>query len=208
PALTALLPEKRCRALVVRCERASICGRPNAAVCCVLKKNGRVKASIVASPATCRKGNACGAALGLFGTTDACAADATCAGTPSTSTTTTTVTVPGNTTSTTASATGPTPTPTTLPTSSLPAVSLTGCASSGYVAPVTVGSQTFALVVDSGSTTLGVAATACAGCARAGVSPLYSAGPDATDLAIMTSETFGDGSSWSGTVFRDGVSLA
>src|SRR5262249_31551590 len=68
PALTALLPEKRCRALVVRCERASICGRPNAAVCCVLKKNGRVKASIVASPATCRKGNACRAALGLFGT--------------------------------------------------------------------------------------------------------------------------------------------
>ena len=34
PSVTNLLPEKRCRALVLRCESASICGKPNAAVCC------------------------------------------------------------------------------------------------------------------------------------------------------------------------------
>src|SRR5262249_45231616 len=47
PELEALLPDKRCRTLVLQCERASICGRPNAAVCCVTRRNG-VKASIVA----------------------------------------------------------------------------------------------------------------------------------------------------------------
>ncbi len=200
--LTALLPERRCRALVRQCERASICGKPNAAVCCVLRRNGSVKATIVGSPAACRKGSACGAALGRFGTADACAADATCAG-AATSTTTTTVTAPRSTTS----SMGPATTTTTLP-SSLPTVSLAGCASSGYVAAVTIGAQAFALIVDSGSTTLGVAATACTGCAGAGVSPLYAPGPTAVGLGLTRSETFGDGSSWSGTVFRDSVSLA
>jgi hypothetical protein len=75
------------------------------------------------------------------------------------------------------------------------------------VAPVTIGSQTFGLIVDSGSTTLGVAGSGCKGCAGAGVSPLYTAGPSATDVGLTTGETFGDGSSWSGTVFRDEVSL-
>jgi hypothetical protein len=189
PSVMNLLPEKHCRELMLRCERASICGRPNAVVCCALRKNGDVRASIVGSPAACRKGTACGAALGLFTTTDACAADATCAGTATTSTTTTSM-----------------PTTTTPPQSSLPTVSLTGCASSGYVAPVTIGSQNFAVVVDSGSTTLGVGSTACAGCA--GIAPLYTPGPGATAVGATASETFGDNSSFSGSIFRDDVSLA
>jgi Eukaryotic aspartyl protease len=229
PALTALLPDKRCRTLVLQCERASICGRPDAAVCCVTKKNGSVKASIVASPVACKKGHPCGGSLGLFSRADACAADGSCAGETSTSTTTTTVATSSSTTSSMAPATGPitvtstvststttvssttlttsTTTTTVLP-SSLPTVSLTGCAQSGYVAAVTIGPQTFALIVDSGSTTLGVAAAACAGCAGRGVSPLYTPGASATDVGLTTGETFGDGASWSGTVFRDEVSLA
>src|SRR5262249_44033883 len=151
-----------------------------------------------------------------------------CAGETATSTTTT-VTAPSTTTSSTAPPTGPTTvsstvststatvssttlltstTTTTLLPSSLPAVSLTGCAQSGYIAPVTIGSQTFGLIVDSGSTTLGVGAASCAGCVEIGVSPLYTAGASATDVGATTGEMFGDGTSWAGTVFRDEVSLA
>ena len=199
PGVMSLLSEKHCRALVLQCESASICGKPNAAVCCTLRRNGSVKASIVGSPEACRKGTPCGAALGLFTTSNACSADATCAGVATTSTTSTTVAG--------ASSTIPTGTPTTtLPPSSVPNVSLTGCATSGYVAPLTVGSQDFAVVVDSGSTTLAMGSTACAGCT--GISPLYTPGPGATDLGVTASETFGDNSSFSGEVIRDSVSLA
>ena len=61
--LTALIPDKACRKLIKKCEGSSICGKPNAAVCCVVNKNGKVKASIVASPAKCKKGTPCGADL-------------------------------------------------------------------------------------------------------------------------------------------------
>src|SRR5262249_6504297 len=183
------------------CESESICGKPNAAVCCALRRNGNVRASIVGSPTACRKGTACGAALGLFTTSDACSTDATCAGVATTSTTTTTVAGASSTTSI-PSTGGPT---TTLAPSSLPSVSLTGCATAGYVAPLIIGSQDFAVVVDSGSTTLGVASTGCAGCA--GISPLYTPGPSATDLGATASETFGDLSSFSGEIVRDEVSL-
>jgi hypothetical protein len=89
--LTALIPDKPCRKLIMQCENASICGKPNAAVCCVAKGNGKVKSSIVGKAAKCKKGSACGALLGLFSTSDACAPDGTCAGPP----TTTTTTLPG-----------------------------------------------------------------------------------------------------------------
>jgi hypothetical protein len=56
-------------------------------VCCVLKKNGKVKSSIVGKPSKCKKGSACGAFLGFFSKFDACDADGTCAG-PTTTTTT------------------------------------------------------------------------------------------------------------------------
>jgi hypothetical protein len=104
PNVTALIRQKSCRTLVMKCESASICGKPNAAVCCVLKKNGKVKASIVGKTAKCRKGNACGAFLGFFSQFDACATDGTCAGPTTTSTmapTTTTSTSTSSTTSTT-----------------------------------------------------------------------------------------------------------
>src|SRR5262249_54698952 len=96
--VTALIPQKPCRKLIMNCEKSSICGKPDAAVCCVSKNNGKVKASVVKTASKC-KGSACGALLGLFSTSDACATDGTCAGpaattttiTGSTSTTTTTI---------------------------------------------------------------------------------------------------------------------
>jgi hypothetical protein len=88
--ITALIPDKPCRKLIMKCENSSICGKPNAAVCCVTKKNGTVKASIVKTASKC-KGSACGALLGLYSTSDGCASDGTCAGPISSSTTTTTL---------------------------------------------------------------------------------------------------------------------
>ena len=82
--LTALIPDKACRKLIMQCESASICGKPNAAVCCTLKK-GKLKATVAGNPSKC-KGSACGAFLELFSKFDACATDGTCAG-PVTSTT-------------------------------------------------------------------------------------------------------------------------
>jgi hypothetical protein len=93
--LTALIPDKPCRKLIMKCESRSICGRTTSSVCCRLKKNGTLKASIVKSATKCKNGDACGAPLGLYSTFDACTADGTCAG-PRTTTTT-----PGSTTTTT-----------------------------------------------------------------------------------------------------------
>src|SRR5262249_26139991 len=90
--LTALIPDKPCRKLIMKCETSSLCGRLSSDVCCVLKKNGKVKASIVKTATKCKKGSACGAMLGLFSTFDACAADGTCAGPPTTTATPTTTT--------------------------------------------------------------------------------------------------------------------
>ena len=100
-------------------------------------------------------------------------------------------------------------TTTTLPSSAAaPSVSLSGCATSGYAAPVTIGSQTFDLVADSGSTTLAVASTACRTADCAVLSPLYSPGATATRVGTTTSATYGDGSHWFGRIFTDLVSPA
>src|SRR5262249_12136802 len=91
--LTALIPQKTCRKLIMKCENASICGKPNGAVCCSLNKHNQVKASIVGSASKCKKGSACGAMLGLYSKFDACSTDGTCAGPTSTTTSSTTSTL-------------------------------------------------------------------------------------------------------------------
>src|SRR5262245_32247053 len=94
---TTLIPDKPCRKLIMKCEAASICGKPSAAVCCAAK-NGRVKGSVVKSATKCKKGSPCGASLGFYSAFDACAADGTCAGPPTTTTlASTATTLPGNT---------------------------------------------------------------------------------------------------------------
>ncbi len=102
-----------------------------------------------------------------------------------------------------------TSTTTTLPLAASPQrVSLGGCASSGYVAQVAIGTQTFDLVADSGSTTLAVASTACAASECRSLSPLYDPGSTATSVGTTASAVYADGSSWSGRVFTDLVSAA
>src|SRR5262249_9557299 len=102
--LTALIPQKPCRKLIMKCENSSICGKLNAAVCCVHKKSGKVKSSIVKSATKCKKGVACGASLGFYSTFDACDADGSCSG-PTTTTSTTSSTMATTTTTPTSSTT-------------------------------------------------------------------------------------------------------
>jgi hypothetical protein len=84
------------------------------------------------------------------------------------------------------------------------AVPLVGCTPSEYTATTTVGgSQTFQFIVDTGSTTLGVASTMCPTCA---VSPEYTPGASAVDEHKTASSQYGSGS-WSGEVYEDSVSV-
>src|SRR5262245_60320119 len=95
----AELPElalpRPCRNVVRQCEGKSICGEPDAVVCCKTRKSGKVVASMRKSSTKCKNATACGAALGRYSTFDACGTTGTCAGvttttTPPTATTTTT----------------------------------------------------------------------------------------------------------------------
>lgn len=83
-------------------------------------------------------------------------------------------------------------------------VPLTGCAIVGYSAQVTLGgSQTFAMSIDTGSTTTGVAATDCSNC---DVSPEYTPGPTASATGQLTSSVYGSGS-WQAAVYVDTVQV-
>jgi hypothetical protein len=85
-------------------------------------------------------------------------------------------------------------------------IALTGCPSSGYAAPFTIGSQAFNLIVDTGSGYLGVASSTCGACVGAGVVPLYSPGPSALDESTTLTSVYGVGS-WDGELFSDVVTL-
>jgi hypothetical protein len=87
------------------------------------------------------------------------------------------------------------------------AITLTTPDGTFYTAPVKVGTQVFAMDVDTGSTTTGVAASTCSTCTGAGVSPLYTPGGGATDLHQQAQTYYADGSGWSGEVYTDTMSL-
>lgn len=87
---------------------------------------------------------------------------------------------------------------------------LAGCASSGFSTPVTIGSQTFNVLVDSGSATVAVAGPSCTSNACSGnqaLSPTYTAGASAQDMNTEVSVTYGSGS-WSGHAYTDDVNVA
>jgi hypothetical protein len=84
------------------------------------------------------------------------------------------------------------------------AVPLSACSNLAYVAPVTIGTQTFPLLVDTGSSTLGVAGAACTTCGAA--TPLYAPGASATDQNATGDEEYATGS-WAGEIWSDAVSL-
>jgi hypothetical protein len=92
-----------------------------------------------------------------------------------------------------------------IATGSLASAPLSGCAITDYSAAVTVGGQTFQLLVDSGSTTTGVASDGCHNC---GVSPLFHAGANTADTQQTVSAFYGDGSGWSGRALGDDASVA
>jgi hypothetical protein len=91
------------------------------------------------------------------------------------------------------------------------AIPLTACNPNVYSAAMTVGgSQTFQLLLDTGSTTLAVAAVGCSSCTDAGVSDLYQPSPTAIDLMMPANAGFGDGepqnaSGWAGEIYQDWV---
>jgi hypothetical protein len=85
------------------------------------------------------------------------------------------------------------------------AVPLSSCTPLVYTANVAIGgSQTFQMIVDTGSATLGVASSACTTC---GVTPLYTPGATAVDQKMTATSDFGTGM-WSGEVYQDSVGFA
>lgn len=90
---------------------------------------------------------------------------------------------------------------------------LTGCPPSDYWTKMTIGgTQTFDLIVDSGSSTLALAGSTCSSCDYEGcgssetteaVTPEYTPGSTATNTNKTASGTYGDNSGWSATVYSD-----
>jgi len=75
-----------------------------------------------------------------------------------------------------------------------------------YTAQVTVGDQTFAMDIDTGSATLAVAGATCTtGCT--GISPLYTPSASAASTGHTVSSLYADGSGWSGSTYSDTVGL-
>ncbi len=70
---------------------------------------------------------------------------------------------------------------------------------------MTVGGQTFAMQIDTGSTTAAVAGTGCSGCTA--VTPLYTPSSSATATGQNASSKYEDGSGWSGPIYADKVGL-
>jgi hypothetical protein len=84
------------------------------------------------------------------------------------------------------------------------AVKLAACTPLVYAADVAIGAQSFQLIVDTGSTSLGVAGTGCTNCS---VTPLYNPGTTGVDRNKTASAQFGSGK-WSGKVYGDTVGFA
>lgn len=84
------------------------------------------------------------------------------------------------------------------------AVPLFSCDGIGYTVGATIGgSQQFQLLLDTGSTTLGVAGSTCSTC---DVSPKYTPGATAVDQHDTAESQYDEGS-WSGEVYEDSVVL-
>lgn len=94
---------------------------------------------------------------------------------------------------------------TTPGTGSYVTIPLSSCAPALYTASVTIGgTQDFQLAVDTGSTTLAVAAASCSDCS--GVEPLYTPGAGAQDEHEDASSVYETGT-WSGEIYRDLIAL-
>ena len=74
----------------------------------------------------------------------------------------------------------------------------------GYSGPLRFGAETFQAIVDTGSSSTGVAAATCTGC---NVQPEYATTGAAVDKHQTASSTYGDGTGWKGEVFEDTASI-
>jgi hypothetical protein len=83
------------------------------------------------------------------------------------------------------------------------AIHLTSPDGSFYSAQTSIGSQSFAMIVDTGSSTAAVAGSTCTGCA---VNPKYTPGSTATDTHMTASAQYGSGS-WNGEIYKDNLGL-
>ena len=83
----------------------------------------------------------------------------------------------------------------------VPLVSLGGFS---YTAKINFGAQSFASIVDTGSSSTGIAAATCTTC---GVSPAYTPGASAVDKHKTAESHFGDGSTWTGEIFEDSAAI-
>ena len=80
---------------------------------------------------------------------------------------------------------------------------MSGCSQHDYFAMVSVGGDTFSLLLDSGSTMMAVANASCADC---GDADRYHAATG-RDTGVAVSSKYADGSGWSGSVFSDQVAM-
>jgi hypothetical protein len=87
--------------------------------------------------------------------------------------------------------------------SGLEKVTLSACVPTIYTAPTTIGTQSFQLIFDTGSTTLAVAGSTCS-CMTA--MPLYTPGPTAVDQKQTVMANYGSGS-WNGEIYQDSITL-
>jgi hypothetical protein len=91
-----------------------------------------------------------------------------------------------------------------LPTGTPLAIPLATIQGLAYTGRLGFGTQHQAVILDTGSSTLGVAAATCTNC---GVTPLYMPGTGAVDQHQTASSMFADGSGWSGEIYQDAVTL-
>jgi hypothetical protein len=73
-----------------------------------------------------------------------------------------------------------------------------------YTLDFTLGGQTFGLIVDSGSSSAGVAGSGCSNCS---VNPAYEPSSTATDKNRTADSTYADGSGWSGEIYQDTATM-
>ena len=88
------------------------------------------------------------------------------------------------------------------------AIPLTSPDGSFYTANLLIGAQSFALDLDTGSSTTGIASSGCSSCSSAGVTDLYTPSSTATTMHNTAQAQYGDGSGWSGDIYADQVGLA
>ncbi|MGH7280263.1 MAG: pepsin-like aspartic protease [Polyangiaceae bacterium] len=79
-------------------------------------------------------------------------------------------------------------------------IDLAGCPQEGFVGTFSIGGEPLSLVVDTGSSDVGVAGANCSGC---DVSPVYTPSPNASDQGTRVSITYASGDGWSGEAWRD-----